>query len=206
MVLSHMLRKNNTLRHLHCDMNRIYLQGFSAIVNALEHNTSILYLPRMEWDRAEQTKALQDHLKATNANHAAANITPPQPTKSSFLHRKGTDSGGKKERRVSISEQPWGAHTAKAFLKPTFGRQLSTVGEEQGGSGLNLSTTPGSAPHELLKMLEERWEAEVVRLDELLQRNNLLNRGGTAVDGVHEEFRRETNNNNYSYSPVMITA
>ena len=169
------------------------------MVNALEHNTSILYLPRMEWDRAEQVKAVKEQFNANNATNSAANSSPPQPIKSSFLHRKSADqSGGKKERRVSISEQPLRTHVVKAMLRPSMGRQLSTLGEEQGGP----TNDTGSSSYDLLRTLDEKWDTEIMRLDEFLRRNvNLIN--GLAVSHVGEESHY--NNSNQTFNPVMIT-
>lgn len=194
MVLSQMLHKNNTLRHLHCDMNRIYLQGFSAMVNALEHNTSILYLPRMEWDRAEQVKAVKEQFSATSSTSSAAT---PQPIKSTFLHRKSADQPGwKKERRVLISEQPLRTHAVKAMLRPPMGRQLSTLGEEQGGQPTNDA---GSSSYALLRSLDERWDAEIIRLDEFLRRNVNLMTGPAAAQAGEESHY---SNSSHTYNPV----
>lgn len=57
-----MLTRNTTLRELHCEMNEIHLQGFTAMVNAMEKNKTLLYLPSMERDRAEHVKRLKDKL------------------------------------------------------------------------------------------------------------------------------------------------
>lgn len=57
-----MLTRNTTLRELHCEMNEIHLQGFTAIVNAMEKNKTLLYLPTMDRDRAEHVKRLKDKL------------------------------------------------------------------------------------------------------------------------------------------------
>ena len=78
---------------------------------------------------------------------------------------------------MSISDQP---QTKKPMLKPTMGRQLSTVGEEQWEAHVGGSMPSGTAAHEMLRILDERWEAEVIRLAEFLERNmNLVqNLGG----------------------------
>ncbi|KAF8471946.1 hypothetical protein BDZ91DRAFT_790981 [Kalaharituber pfeilii] len=181
-VLSQMLMKNTTLRHLYCDMNQIFLQGFSAIVNSLEYNTSLLCLPTMEWDRMEQIKAIKDQLKANNTGSlaGAAPPSPPQPVKSSFLHRKALDIPGRKkaERRVSISEQP--VQIGKTILKPFIGRQLSTVGEELQGPQIGVIPT-GSEMQELVRMVEEKWDAELMRMAEFLERNSMLAAGKNDV-------------------------
>jgi hypothetical protein len=62
MELASLLPKNTTLRELHCEMNEIHLQGFTAIVNAMEHNYTLVYLPRMDRDRNEQMRVLKEKL------------------------------------------------------------------------------------------------------------------------------------------------
>lgn len=189
-----MLRKNNTLRHLHCDMNRIYLQGFSAIVNSLEQNTSLLYLPAMDWDRVEQVKAVKEQLKCSTTATTVASVPPPQQTKFSYLHRKGANWAGVKkgEKKSLISEQLRGPHATRTIRKPTVGRQLSTVGEEQVLGGSFLS---GMGSSDLLEVLEEKWETEIKRLADLLERNiNLAESLGNVAGGLLHRS-----------GPVMIT-
>src|SRR5258706_13040782 len=62
MELSSMLTKNTALRELHCEMNEIHLQGFTALVDSMETNKTLLYLPRMDRDRIEHVKYLKDKL------------------------------------------------------------------------------------------------------------------------------------------------
>lgn len=69
-----MLAKNTTLRELHCEMNEIHLQGFTALVNAMEINKTLLYIPRMDRDRAEHVKCLKDKLfQPTEAQEKGSN-------------------------------------------------------------------------------------------------------------------------------------
>ena len=191
-----MLRKNNTLRHLYCDMNQIYLQGFSAIVNSLEQNTSLLYLPVMDWDRLEQVKAVKEQLKCNTTVTKVANTPPPpQQTKTSYLHRKSVNWAGVKkgEKKSLISDQLRGPHAARAIRKPAMGRQLSTVGEEQVGT--NVGGFAGMDSNDLLEVLEDRWEAEIKRSVSLLERNVTLAEGlGNTVGGLL-----------YRNGPVQIT-
>lgn len=57
-----MLVKNTGLRELYCEMNDIHLQGFTAIVNAIECNQTLVYMPRMDRDRAEHVRYLKERL------------------------------------------------------------------------------------------------------------------------------------------------
>lgn len=168
MVLSQMLMKNTALRHLHCDMNRIYLQGFSAIVNAMEYNTTLLYIPSMHWDRLEQIKVFKEQFKGANAS--TENLAPPpQPLfKSSFLSRKSS-AEKKAEKKVVIKEPP----TMKV-VKPSMNRQLSTVGEESGVMHIGAPISKELNPDDLVKILDEKWEVETERLTEFLERNGNL--------------------------------
>jgi len=94
-----MLTKNTALKEIHCEMNEIHLQGFSAMVNAMEQNKTLLYLPRMERDRAKHVKCLKDKLFQPSKS----------AVKSSAKGHKGKD--GKKEhhhkklRRTSKGEK-----------------------------------------------------------------------------------------------------
>ncbi len=62
MELASVLAKNTTLRELYCEMNDIHLQGFTAIVNAIESNDCITYVPRMDRDRAEHVRYIKEKL------------------------------------------------------------------------------------------------------------------------------------------------
>lgn len=92
-----MLTKNTTLRELHCEMNEIHLQGFTAIVDAMEKNKTLLYLPRMDRDRAEHVKCLKDKLfQPTEAQEKASG----KDTKSKSSQRQSLGL-----RRLSRSEK-----------------------------------------------------------------------------------------------------
>jgi len=95
-----MLTKNTALKEIYCEMNEIHLQGFSAMVNAMEQNKTLLYLPRMDRDRAEHVKCLKDKLFQPSKS----------AVKSAAKGHKGKDGkDGKKEhkklRRVSKGEK-----------------------------------------------------------------------------------------------------
>ena len=55
-ALALVLEKNNTLREIYCEDNEINLQAFTVLVNAVNDNTSLLYLPNMDKDRAWSRK------------------------------------------------------------------------------------------------------------------------------------------------------
>ena len=68
-ALALVLEKNETLREIYCEDNEINLQAFTVLVNAVNHNTSLLYLPNMDKDRMWSRKKVDrevDSLRETN--------------------------------------------------------------------------------------------------------------------------------------------
>ena len=55
-TLASVLEENSTLRELHCACNGFSLQAYTIIVCSLANNTTLLYLPFMEEDRAAAIK------------------------------------------------------------------------------------------------------------------------------------------------------
>ncbi|KAH0609888.1 uncharacterized protein H6S33_012434 [Morchella sextelata] len=122
MELASMLTKNTALRELYCEMNEIHLQGFSAIVNALEKNKTLLYFPRMERDRAEHVKCLKDKLfQPTDAEKSKKELK----MKSSLGLRRMSKSEKKKvsfaddssevgaEQNLTLLEEKWESETQR---------------------------------------------------------------------------------------------
>lgn len=101
-----MLAKNTCLRELHCEMNEIHLQGFTALVNAMETNHTLIYLPRMDRDRSDQLRALKERLcqpstvvpEAHHGHHLHLHHSSRSEKKSSF--RKSA-----KNKKVSFTEE-----------------------------------------------------------------------------------------------------
>jgi hypothetical protein len=134
MALASVISNNTTLREIHCDKNEIHLQGFTAIIDALEHNQSILYLPRMDVDRSEQMKLLKEKLCQPAIPDNWDQHPQKQDKKSSF--RKSS-----KNKKVTFSE----------------GDALLEAGIDQN-----------------LMLLEEKWESETLRLQNLITRNQQM--------------------------------
>lgn len=53
---------NDTLTHIYCEHNNVSLQGYTGIVNALERNFSILYMPSMEADKSDSIKGMRGRI------------------------------------------------------------------------------------------------------------------------------------------------
>ena len=110
MELASMIPNNTTLREIHCEMNDIHLNGFTALVNAVERNHTLLYLPRMDRDRSEQLRALKERLCQPADLERERQQAASSEKKSSFRRRgaravSGAASTGKK---VSFSEDEMG--------------------------------------------------------------------------------------------------
>lgn len=95
MELASLIAKNSTLRQIYCEMNEIHLQGFTAMVNSMQTNTTLTYLPRMDRDRAEHVRCLKEKLFQPISMTASSN------DKSFSKRRKSSFRKGKK---VSFSD------------------------------------------------------------------------------------------------------
>jgi hypothetical protein len=78
-ALAEVLRSNKTLTELHCDNNKIPLQGLTDMVDSLEDaNTTLVYLPHMTDGRTAAIRAA----KATMKNMADLDTPGSSPTSS----------------------------------------------------------------------------------------------------------------------------
>lgn len=176
-VLSETLMKNRTLRYLYCERNGINLQGFSAMVNALENNTTLLYLPNMEKDKLEHFKRVKEsfaHLSGSpkpGSSHITGRSTPASVLKSGLRRRSKTTAdpiSPPTSRRVSFLLE------APKLARPVLGsRQLSTLTEDDAGVSFASVATQQDAER-LAYILEGKWKAEQARLEGFLARNNGL--------------------------------
>lgn len=122
-----MLTKNATLRELHCEMNEIHLQGFTAMVNAMEKNKTLFYLPRMDRDRAEHIKSLKDKLfQPSDADKPGKDNKPKSSQRSGLGLRRLSKSEKKKvtfaddslgvagvEQNLMLLEEKWESETQR---------------------------------------------------------------------------------------------
>ncbi|KAL8740652.1 MAG: hypothetical protein Q9190_006674 [Brigantiaea leucoxantha] len=61
-TLASILEENSTLREVHCANNEFNLQAFTVLVNGLEQNRSITYLPFMEDDKAASMRKVDKEI------------------------------------------------------------------------------------------------------------------------------------------------
>ncbi|KAI4215091.1 MAG: hypothetical protein LQ351_002406 [Letrouitia transgressa] len=79
-TLASVLEENSTLREIHCANNDFNLQAFTVLVNALEYNTSITYLPFMEDDKAASMKRVDREIDNLRENGFHSLTTPAKAT------------------------------------------------------------------------------------------------------------------------------
>lgn len=70
-TLASVLEVNNGLRELLCENNEINLQAFTVLVNSLARNTSLLYLPLMDNDRAASQKKVDREIDGLRESAAS---------------------------------------------------------------------------------------------------------------------------------------
>lgn len=158
MVLSSILQKNSTLRELHCEKNKVSIQGFTALVNSLENNTTLLYLPFMEADKNDRLKQLREsfkHLKDVRPEAPSALKGP-----SSLMRRRSLSKD--RQRRVSFTDSP-------GKSRPAMPSRLSMVNEEE---PVDLGSVASASDVEnLIRVMDDKWSAECARLTGFLERN-----------------------------------
>lgn len=116
-TLASVILGNDTLTHIYCEHNNVSLQGFTGIVNALEKNFSILYLPSMEADKADSIRAMRARISEarTVVQKGAASTTKSAARKMGGVLGMGHHGKDKSpmptvqdvERSVEIYEEGW---------------------------------------------------------------------------------------------------
>lgn len=74
-TLASVLEANQGLREILCENNEINLQAFTVLVNSLEQNTSLLYLPLMDNDRAASLKKVDREIEGLRESAAGLSAT-----------------------------------------------------------------------------------------------------------------------------------
>jgi hypothetical protein len=148
-TLAEVLEENATLTEIHCANNEINLQSFTVLVNALEGNKTLLYMPTLEHDRQASIEKVKKELMGEWGGEEGDNSF----VKGGALKRTFTGAmsgvGGK---RYSLR------HTST--LPPAAG----TPSTEQDVKVALLA-------------LHERWDHEVARMQSYLARNWKLAKG-----------------------------
>jgi hypothetical protein len=147
-TLAEVLEENESLTEIHCENNEINLQSFTVLVNALENNKTLLYMPTLDRDRQLSMEKVKKEIQSMGQMDEETSFA-----KSGALKRTLTSAmsvGGRNHHRNSIK------HTnTLASISPYTDQDVSTA----------------------LVALDEKWNAQVTRMQRYLTRNNHLARG-----------------------------
>ena len=162
-TLAEVLQKNETLLEIHCEHNDINLQSFTALVNALEENHTLLFMSSMDHDRAKTMEKVGREL---------ASMDRTESTKSHKHH-----GGGLK----------------KAFTGSLTSGMHSKGHKQRHRS--SMSATASFTDHDVtavISTLEEKWNAQVARMQKYLFRNYCRAQGVPWEDTAIDEGSRQT--------------
>ena len=155
-TLADVLEHNVALREVHCENNDITLQCFTALLNGLQKNRSLLYLPALERDRDTGLSKVNREIKLMNQS----NENLPQP-QAGPLRRTLSFVGASKGNRPSSSY-------GKASLSPSKNNQKSTA------KALSSAEQDAIAA---VSALKRQWDIEAARLHGYLMRNHCIANG-----------------------------
>lgn len=146
-TLAELLDVNKSLVEIHCENNDINLQSFTVLVNALQKNTTLLYLPTLDKDRETSLEKVKREISAMEKIEEDTT-----PTKSSALKRSftGAMSISSKSHRMSMRSNT---------------------------SDLSQSSFTNHDIVAAIASLNEKWDQQVTRLQTYLQRNYRLANG-----------------------------
>jgi hypothetical protein len=165
-TLASVLEENDSLREVHCENNDINLQSFTVLVNGLQCNHSLLTLSCMTRDRVMSLDKVRREVD--NVRREASNSNQ-------------TSTGNSIRRSL---------YAAMSVGQGTHGHKLSKATPPSVVSALENSPFANHNVELVLQSLNQRWDAEVARLDRYLLRNYNLAHGienieddDTASDG-----------------------
>jgi hypothetical protein len=110
-TLAEVLEANNSLVEIHCENNDINLQSFTVLVNGLQNNKSVTYMPSMSRDREKSLERVRREIQAMNKS-----ANPAPPSGGSSLKRTLTGVMGGRSNRPSMahgSVNPTPVYTAQ---------------------------------------------------------------------------------------------
>ncbi|KAF2755947.1 leucine rich repeat protein-like protein [Pseudovirgaria hyperparasitica] len=88
-TLADVLKSNQTLTEVHCEHNGINLSGFTDLVNALNRNTTLLYLPEMDESRQIALKQTEDQVKQMRDDVPAQGPSKASSARTKFANMVG---------------------------------------------------------------------------------------------------------------------
>ena len=146
-TLAEVIEKNNTLLEIHCEHNDLSLQSFTVLINALEKNRTLQYLPAMDADRTKAMEKVRQEIAM-----------------------------------VDRSDSPKPAHKTKSSLKRmTLVGVGSLTGHRDSHKRIaSNSSSVSYTEHDIItavNALDEKWNAQVTRMQGYLYRNYCLANG-----------------------------
>lgn len=151
-TLAEVLEKNSSLLEIHCEHNEINLQSFTALVDALEKNNTLLYMSPMDHDRAKSMDKVRREIETMDRAES-----PKSPK---------IGSGGGTIKKTL---------TGALIGKPLIGKPLTGKPHRSGHRhSSSLSSTSSFTDHDVtavMSTLDEKWNAQVARMQKYLYRN-----------------------------------
>lgn len=158
-TLASVLENNTSLHEVHCENNDINLQSFTVLVNGLQKNRSLMSLSCMDRDRARSL----DKVRREIANVKRELSASQHPTTSSL----------RRSLHAAINVKNISVSSKLAKHSHSYGHIRATAS--------SLSAVDSRPPMDdqveaILQSLSSKWDAEVSRLRRYLFRNfNLVN-------------------------------
>jgi hypothetical protein len=97
-TLAEVLEANGSLVEIHCENNEINLQSFTVLVNGLQKNKSVTYMPSMARDREKSLEKVRREIQAMNKS-----ANPVPPSGGSSIKRTLTGVMGGRSNRPSMA-------------------------------------------------------------------------------------------------------
>ncbi|OCK75470.1 leucine rich repeat protein-like protein [Lepidopterella palustris CBS 459.81] len=120
--LADVLKVNSVLQEVHCENNGIPLSGFTDLVNALNRNTTLLYLPTMQESRQMALKQTEDQVKQMRDDGSMSPANKPTSVRTRIASKVGRRASKEKLTPMLLSDQDIKA--ALSLVDESWGRQM----------------------------------------------------------------------------------
>ncbi|KAI9371676.1 hypothetical protein BJX61DRAFT_510547 [Aspergillus egyptiacus] len=172
-TLASVLENNTSLLEVYCENNDINLQSFTVLVNGLQKNRSLLSLSCMDQDRAQSLDKVRREIE-----NVKRDLSSSQHSATGSLRRS--------------------LHAALGVKKPSVGSKFVKHSNSNGhirATAGSMSTVESLGPpkdHQvelILQSLSSKWDTEVMRLRRYLFRNYNLAHGldETEIDTTNDD-------------------
>lgn len=203
-ILAGVLKENKVLRELHCEHNDIPLSGLTDMINALGHNTTLVYLPTMDEGRVAALKQTEIQVKCirdeTPLSPVKSSSSPSAKPSSSLGMRRGFANVKKNVNRTASAYTPsfpslpssQRASSSSLVNHHHFGPSPAKV--KRSPSLSIIAPLPNLSDQDIqaaLRLVAESWDRQIYRLKQYLQRNWCILQGiPTTMEIEEEDFER----------------